>query len=105
MTCPVSNAELLDLQHIKEIINMNNNNYNQPPQIVYVQQPQPTKYSGMCIAGFITSFFLTVIPFIFCIIGISECNTYHYRGAGLGIAGLTITILKAVFLVFTVLIS
>ena len=80
-------------------------NYNQPPQIVYMQQPPPPKYSGMCIAGFITSFFLTLIPFIFCIVGISECNKYHYRGAGLGIAGLTITILKTGFVALTLLMS
>lgn len=80
-------------------------NYNQPPQIVYMQQPPQPKYSGMCIAGFITSFFLTLIPLIFCIVGISECNKYHYRGAGLGIAGLTITILKVGFVALTLLMS
>ena len=77
---------------------------NPNQRIVYVYPPQ-AKYSGMCIAGFILSFLCILLPFIFCLIGIGECNKYHYRGIGLGIAGLTITIIKAAYIGFYILMS
>lgn len=68
---------------------------DQQPKIIYVQAPPP-KYSGWCIAGFIISFFpvLFLFSLCFCIAGIVDCHKLHYRGEGLGVAGLTITLLE-----------
>lgn len=77
---------------------------NQQPKIVYVKAP-PQKYSGLCIAGFIMSFipFLFLFSLCFCAIGIAECNKNNYRGGGLGIAGLTISILEICWILLMIM--
>ena len=62
-------------------------------------------YSGLCIAGFITSFFsLLPISIVLSILGVKDCNLTGKRGKGLGIAALFINgiyVLVIVIILFT----
>ena len=61
-----------------------------PP--VYTQ----TRTSGMAIAGFVLSFFCSILGLIFSCIGYSECKKSMgtVTGEGLAIAGIVISILQ-----------
>ncbi len=57
--------------------------------------PIPTRTSGMAIAGFVLSFFCSLLGLIFSCIGYSECKKSNGQvtGEGLAIAGIIISIL------------
>lgn len=57
--------------------------------------PMPTRTSGMAIAGFVLSFFCSLLGLIFSCIGYSECKKSNGQvtGEGLAIAGIIISIL------------
>jgi hypothetical protein len=57
--------------------------------------PVPTRTSGMAIAGFVLSFFCSLLGLIFSCIGYSECKKSNGQvtGEGLAIAGIIISIL------------
>ena len=57
--------------------------------------PMPTRTSGMAIAGFVLSFFCSLLGLIFSCIGYSECKKSQGQvtGEGLAIAGIIISIL------------
>jgi len=57
--------------------------------------PQMTRTSGMAIAGFVLSFFCSLLGLIFSCIGYSECKKSGgtVTGEGLAIAGIVISIL------------
>ncbi len=57
--------------------------------------PLPTRTSGMAIAGFVLSFFCSVLGIIFSCIGYSECKKSNGQvtGEGLAIAGIIISII------------
>lgn len=61
------------------------------------------KTNGACLAGFITSFFLSIIPIILGIIGISQVSkNADEDGKELAIAGIIISALKIITLGFLV---
>jgi len=53
----------------------------------------PAKYSGLCVAGFVLSFFpfLNLLGLILSIIGVILASSNKMRGTGLGIAGIVIS--------------
>ena len=76
-----------------------NNPYGNNP-MAYGQDPayyapMPTRTSGMAIAGFVLSFFCSLLGLIFSCIGYSECKKSggSVTGEGLAIAGIIISIL------------
>ncbi|MDQ6602301.1 MAG: DUF4190 domain-containing protein [Chloroflexota bacterium] len=81
--------------------------YGQPP---YGQQPygqpggypQPAKTNGLAIAGFVLSFFISLVGLILSIIALVQINGSNGRqkGKGFAIAGI---IIGAVSMVFTAL--
>lgn len=75
--------------------------YNEPPVTERVPEP---KNNGYAIAGFITSFFLTIVPLVLCIIGLVKVKTIH-SGKGFAIAGIVITALKVVLSIASVIIT
>jgi len=78
-----------------------NNPYgNNPNPMGYGQDPAyyapvATRTSGMAIAGFVLSFFCSLLGLIFSCIGYSECKKSGgtVTGEGLAIAGIVISIL------------
>lgn len=65
----------------------NQSNYNQGNQSTQAFQPQKT--NGLCIAGFIISFFSGLIGLILSIVGLVQVNKNpNEKGRGLGIAGI-----------------
>jgi len=60
--------------------------------------------NGAAIAGFICSFFFTIIGLILSIIGISEANKHDGTGKGLAIAGLIISLLRLLSIVFLIIV-
>jgi hypothetical protein len=74
--------------------------YGQQQQYGYGQDmgyyaPMATRTSGMAIAGFVLSFFCSLLGLIFSCIGYSECKKSQgsVTGEGLAIAGIIISIL------------
>ncbi len=70
------------------------------PPMAYGQDPAyyapiATRTSGMAIAGFVLSFFCSILGLIFSCIGYSECKKSggSVTGEGLAIAGIVISIL------------
>jgi hypothetical protein len=71
------------------------NPYAAPYQDPSLYAPLPTRTSGMAIAGFVLSFFCSLLGLIFSCIGYSECKKSNGQvtGEGLAIAGIIISIL------------
>ncbi len=67
-------------------------------QVVIVQQTQP-EMCGFCIAGFITSFFVSITSIILSLVGIRKCKTEGLRGKGLAIAGIVISSIRIAIVV------
>lgn len=87
----------------EQIIEQTNAQTQQPVVVQVVQQPQ-AQQSGLCIAGFIVSFFSGIIGMILSVMGIRKCNKEGLRGKGFGIAGITISAIKLIIIGFYLLI-
>ena len=68
--------------------------YQAPPYQPAYPQPLQTRSSGMAIAGFVLSFFCSILGLIFSIIGYNECKDSNgeVTGEGLALAGIIISI-------------
>ena len=68
------------------------------PQVV-VQMPAPAKTSGLAIAGFILSFFFSLVGVILSIVALVQINKSNgtLTGKGFAIAGIIIGALSMVF--------
>lgn len=66
-----------------------------PPQGYGFQPPVMPRTSGMAVAGFVLSFFCSLLGLIFSCIGLSECKKSNgmVTGEGLAVAGIVISIL------------
>jgi len=60
------------------------------------QPTQPQKTNGMCIAGFVLSFFIPIVGVILSIIGKKQAAERGEGGDGLALAGIIISILNCV---------
>ena len=73
----------------------------QPPQYQggYSDPVMAPRTSGMAIAGFVLSFFCSLLGLIFSIIGYNECKNSNgaVTGGGLALAGIIISIVGMVF--------
>jgi Domain of unknown function (DUF4190) len=75
---------------------------NQPQYNPYPQQPynygppQATGTNGMAIAGFVLSFFCSILGLIFSIVGLNQTKQRRQGGSGLAIAGIVISCLGIV---------
>ena len=89
--------------------NYNNNNYGNQGGYGYQDAP----LSGLCVAGFIVSlasiffnaFFLapSIVGIILSACGRSQCKNKGYRGNGLGVAGLVISIITLILYVLAII--
>lgn len=69
------------------------------PQVVVVQNPT----NGYAIAGFVCSFFFSILGIIFSAIGLKRAKELNDTGKGLAIAGLVISIVSiAISLIITI---
>jgi hypothetical protein len=59
----------------------------------YSPQPVEQGSNGFATAGFILSFFLPLLGFIFCIVGLSKANKMNGKGRGLAGWGLALSII------------
>ena len=66
-----------------------------PPHMMGGMHHQVPRTSGMAIAGFVLSFFCSLLGLIFSIIGYNECKRSQgsVSGEGLAIAGIIISII------------
>lgn len=62
--------------------------------------PQPQKTNGLAIAGFVTSFFCSLIGLVLSAVALSQINKTGQGGKGLAVAGIVI---GAVGFLFTIL--
>ena len=60
------------------------------------------KSNGYAIAGFVLSFFFTILGLVFSIIGLSKSKEYNGNGKGLAIAGIILSVLHLVTLILLV---
>ena len=70
--------------------------YGMPPTYPYgMAPPVMTRTSGMAIAGFVLSFFCSLLGLIFSIIGYNECKRSNgeVTGEGMALAGIIISII------------
>lgn len=61
--------------------------------------------NGCCVAGFVLSFIVPFLGFIFSVIGISQTEENKQRGKGLAIAGLIISIIDFLVVWLPILIA
>ena len=61
-----------------------------PTENIQNTTPVREKTNGMAIAGFVCSFFIPILGWIFCGIGLNNAKKYDGKGKGLAIAGLII---------------
>ena len=73
--------------------------YQQPVHPAYADPVMQPRTSGMAIAGFVLSFFCSLLGLIFSIIGYNECKNSNgaVTGGGLALAGIIISIVGMVF--------
>ena len=71
-----------------------------PPQGVYQQgaypypaQQQPN-WNGMCVAGFVCSFLISIVGLILSIVGLKRVKQSGEKGQGLAIAGIVISAVR-----------
>ena len=72
--------------------------YSMPPTGAYQQQTiamqyqyQPQRWNGMAIAGFVCSFFVSLVGLILSIIGLKQTKERNEKGHGLALAGVIIS--------------
>jgi hypothetical protein len=106
MNCPTCGTVLADGSPFCSTCGANLGNAAPPgmPQMPFQNNPyaQPMmvqRTSGMAIAGFVLSFFCSLLGIIFSIIGYSECKRSmgEVKGEGLAIAGIIISIVSMLF--------
>ena len=83
-----------------------------PPQGVYQQgqqgaypypaQQQPN-WNGMCIAGFVCSFLISIVGLILSIVGLKQAKQSGERGQGLAIAGIVISAVRIALAILLVI--
>jgi len=84
-----------------------NPNYSQPyaQQYGYMSPAANQQYNGFAIAGFVCSFFTSIIGLIFSIIGLNQIKRQGGKGKGLAIAGIIISVAKlGIYLLLIVMI-
>lgn len=84
-----------------------NPNYSQPyaQQYGYMSPAANQQYNGFAIAGFVCSFFTSIIGLIFSIIGLNQIKRQDGKGKGLAIAGIIISVAKlGIYLLLIVMI-
>lgn len=84
-----------------------NPNYSQPyaQQYGYMPPAANQQYNGFAIAGFVCSFFTSIIGLIFSIIGLNQIKRQGGKGKGLAIAGIIISVAKmGIYLLLIVMI-
>lgn len=84
-----------------------NPNYSQPyaQQYGYMPPAANQQYNGFAIAGFVCSFFTSIIGLIFSIIGLNQIKRQDGKGKGLAIAGIIISVAKlGIYLLLIVMI-
>lgn len=82
-------------------------NYSQPyaQQYGYMPPAANQQYNGFAIAGFVCSFFTSIIGLIFSIIGLNQIKRQGGKGKGLAIAGIIISVAKmGIYLLLIVMI-
>ena len=72
----------------------------QPVQPIYQTNvytpPEQPKYNGLCVAGFVCSFFFPIVGLILSIVGVSQCKKGVFLGKGLGVAGIVLSIIFSI---------
>lgn len=65
----------------------------QPPQPGYPAYPYPPerRWNGLAIAGFVMSFFISIVGLILSIIGYGQCKKNNEKGQGLALSGIIIS--------------
>lgn len=84
-----------------------NPNYSQPyaQQYGYMSPAANQQYNGFAIAGFVCSFFTSIIGLIFSIIGLNQIKRQGGKGKGLATAGIIISVAKlGIYLLLIVMI-
>lgn len=84
-----------------------NPNYSQPYAQQYGCMPPAAnqQYNGFAIAGFVCSFFTSIIGLIFSIIGLNQIKRQGGKGKGLATAGIIISVAKlGIYLLLIVMI-
>ena len=84
-----------------------NPNYSQPyaQQYGYMSPAANQQYNGFAIAGFVCSFFTSIIGLIFSIIGLNQIKRQGGKGKGLATAGIIISVAKlCIYLLLIVMI-
>lgn len=54
--------------------------------------PKPAQWNGLCIAGFVCSFFIPVVGLILSIIALTQINRTGGKSRGMAIAGIVISV-------------
>ena len=60
-------------------------------QNIIAAQYQPQRWNGMAIAGFVCSFFISIVGLILSIIGLKQIKERNEKGHGLALAGVIIS--------------
>ncbi len=68
-----------------------------PPPGGYGYPPARPGTNGLAIAGFVLSFFCSILSIIFCAIALNQIGKTGQGGRGLAIAGLIISVVSIVF--------
>lgn len=77
-----------------------------PPQggqYGWTQPVPPQKWNGFAIAGFVVSFFISLVGLILSIIGLDQTKKRNEKGHGLAIAGIVISIVNMVIVLLMVI--
>lgn len=72
----------------------------QQPTQQYTQPVQQSQSNGFAIAGFVCSFFFSIVGLILSIIGLNKSKTLGGNGRGLAIAGIVISAIGFVLSIF-----